>query len=404
MDLAWRLWRDGYRAIPEERARHAGTPAEEDAFAVRLLGRRALVIRGPEGARAFYDESLVRRKGAIPPPLAALLFGSGAVHGLDDEQHRERKRLFLDLLTGDRLTPLVEDVADRLTRRTRVRSGELDIFDELVETYGAAVLSWAGVDVSAVHARRVARRLAWIVDGFGFSPAAYVRAWACRLWANRWAGGLVDDVRAGRRRPPGESPLEALAATSLPAKVAGVELINLLRPTVAVAWPGTFAAVALAEHPQWRQLLTGDTGTGSEGSQARCEAFAHEVRRRYPFVPALAGRIRHGGEVLGHPVSKGELLVLDVDGTDHDPTRWADPQEFRPERFADVEPDPYGFVPQGGGEPMGHRCPGEPLTVRLLAATVRVLAKVPYEAAPAAYRPERIPTLPQRRLRMRASR
>jgi len=395
MDLAWALWRDGYRAIPEERARHDG----EEAFGCRLLGRRALVVRGPEGARAFYDESLVRRKGAIPAPLAALLFGSGAVHGLDGQQHRERKQLFLDLLTEESVTPLVDDVADRLTRRTRARHGELDIFDELVETYGAAVLSWAGIDRPSVPARRVARRLAWIVDGFGFSPAAYGRAWACRIWADRWARGLVQRVRAGALRPPAGSPLAALAASSLPPKVAAVELINLLRPTVAVAWPGTFAALALAEHPQWRQLLD-DRETG----RARCEAFAHEVRRRYPFVPALAGRIRRRGEVLGRPVSEGQLLVLDVDGTDHDPAQWPDPQEFRPERFADLEPDPYRLVPQGGGEPTGHRCPGEPLTVRLLATTVRVLAGVPYEAAPAAYRPDRIPTLPQRRLRMRDSR
>lgn len=397
MDLAWTMWRDGYRAIPEERARHDG----EDAFGCRLLGRRALVVRGPEGARAFYDESLVRRKGAIPPPLAALLFGSGAVHGLDDEQHRERKELFLDLLSEDSVTPLVEDVADRLTRRLRARHGELDVFDELVETYGAAVLSWAGIDRPPLAARRVAHRLARIVDGFGFSPAAYGRAWACRIWANRWATRLIEDVRSGRVRPLEPAPLTALARTTLPAKVAGVELINLLRPTVAVAWPGTFAAVALAEHPQWRQLLTADAGAGGEAARARCEAFAHEVRRRYPFVPALAGRIRHDGEILGHRVSQGQLLVLDVDGTDHDPTLWSDPQDFRPERFAGVEPDPYGFVPQGGGGPTGHRCPGEPLTVRLLATTVGVLARVSYDAAPAAYRPERIPTLPQQRLRLR---
>lgn len=392
MDLAWTLWRDGYRAIPEERARHDG----EDAFSCRLLGRRALVVRGPDGARAFYDESLVRRKGAIPPPLAALLFGSGAVHGLDDEQHRERKALFLDLLAEDRLTSLVEEVAERLGRRMRARHGELDIFEELVDTYGAAVLSWAGIEPPSPRPHTVAHRLAWIVDGFGFSPAAYARAWACRLWANRWAAGLVEEVRDGNRRAPEGSALAALSHSSLPAKVAGVELLNLLRPTVAVAWPGTFAAAALAEHPQWRQLLDDE----DKAAQARCEAFAHEVRRRYPFVPALAGRVRRDGDVLGHRVGKGQLLVLDVDGTDHDPSRWSDPQEFRPERFAGIEPDPYGFVPQGGGEPTGHRCPGEPLTVRLLATTVRVLAQAPYDAEPATYRTQRIPTLPDRRLRL----
>jgi fatty-acid peroxygenase len=376
------LWRHGYRAIPEERAGHD----EQDAFACRLLGRRALVVRGPEGARAFYDQSLVRRRGALPPPLAALLFGTGAVHGLDDEEHRQRKQLFLDLLTEERIAPLVDAVTEQLRSRTRGWGTRVEVFAELVEIYGTAVLSWAGVPASRRTARRVARRLAWIVDGFGFAPGAYARAWACRLWANRWARGLVEDVRAGRSVPPAGSPLARIPATSLPAAVAGVELLNLLRPTVAVAWPGTFAAHALAQHPQWRGLLH---------DRARSEAFAHEVRRRYPFVPALAGLVRRDGEVLGQPVREGQFLVLDVDGTDHDPTRWLDPQEFRPERFAGGEPDPYGFVPQGGGDPRtGHRCPGEPLTVALLAATARVLADVAFAPVPTTYSPARMPTLP----------
>ena len=42
----------------------------------------------------FYDTTAVRRKGAVPAPLANLLFGRGAVHGLDDHEHAERKRIF----------------------------------------------------------------------------------------------------------------------------------------------------------------------------------------------------------------------------------------------------------------------------------------------------------------------
>jgi fatty-acid peroxygenase len=244
----------------------------------------------------------------------------------------------------------------------------------------------------------VARRLAWIVDGFGFSPVAYLRGWACRLWANRWAAGLVEHARSGRLEPSQGTALARLTATSLPASVAGVELLNLLRPTVAVAWPGTFAALALAEQPQWRPLLE---------DPACCEALAHEARRRYPFVPALAARVRRDGEVLGHRVRSGQFLVLDVVGTDNDPARWLTPHEFDPERFtgAGAEPDPYGFVPQGGGDPRtGHRCPGEPLTVRLLAATLGVLAQVPYEVESSAYREERMPTLPEGRLPVRVER
>src|SRR4051794_436966 len=96
-DLSLSLLRHGYRALPRAWQR-SGDP-EGDAMACRLLGRRALVVRGGHGARTFYDESVVQRRGAVPAPLRNLLFGSGAVHGLDGEEHRERKALFLSAIT-----------------------------------------------------------------------------------------------------------------------------------------------------------------------------------------------------------------------------------------------------------------------------------------------------------------
>ena len=48
---------------------------------------------------------------------------------------------------------------------------------------------------------------------------------------------------------------------------------------------------------------------------------------------------------------------------------------FRPDRFADRMPGPYGLRPRGSGHPeTGHRCPGERITMRLLDATLQVLA------------------------------
>src|SRR3954471_471911 len=104
VDLAWRLLRQGYDAEAADRAAR-GRRAD---FESRLLGRRAVVLRSPDGARAFYDESLVRRRDAIPAPLTWLLFGRGAVHGLDAPEHRDRKGMFLELLAPERLVPLVE--------------------------------------------------------------------------------------------------------------------------------------------------------------------------------------------------------------------------------------------------------------------------------------------------------
>jgi fatty-acid peroxygenase len=86
-------------------------------------------------------------------------------------------------------------------------------------------------------------------------------------------------------------------------------------------------------------------------------------------------------------------------------TVWADPDEFRPDRFLTHEPGAFEMVPQGGGHPSGHRCPGESIALGLLAETAHVLAATDYDVTSSGP-PDltRIPTLPQEGLVLRAVR
>lgn len=396
MDLALRLLRHGYDAVATDRtARDAD--ADAGAHASRLMGRRAVVVRGEPGARLFYDESAAARKGVVPPPLAWLLFGRGALHGLDGDEHRARKGVMVDVLSADGLAPLVARAGEELESASAGwRGREVAVQPALVSAYGRAVLRWVGLELTDDRADRVAQRLYRVVDGFGFAGSAYLRAWEARLWSDRWCRGLVADVRAGRLDVPDDAPLARLAhRLEVDDRTAGVELGNLLRPTVATSWLGTFAAARLAEHPDWRERLA------DPGEEMARLAFAQEVRRTAPFVPVLAARATRPATVDGVAVRRGDRLVLDVIGIHHDPQRWAEPHEFRPGRFLDVAPSAFDLVPQGGGHPSGHRCPGESLTLRLLEATLRVLAGVPYDVVAGAVDRTRIPTAPEEGLRIR---
>jgi fatty-acid peroxygenase len=391
-DLGLSLLRQGYRALPRA-WQHSGD-AEGDSMTCRLLGRRALVVRGGHGARTFYDESLVQRQGAVPPPLANLLFGSGAVHGLDGVEHRERKALFLSAITTEGVQQLGDDVARELEEsvRTWPQRGPVRLFDELVKVYGVCALRWAGVDAEPREAAAIALRLASIVDGFGFSPRAYARGWGARLWADRWAARVVREARQGQRHPAPGTMLDVLAhgdGSSLPIDVAGVELLNVVRPTVAVAWLGTFAAVELACHPEYGPVLA-----ECEAREARWH-FADEVRRLTPFVPALVGRVRRETSWQGHLVKPGDRLVLDVPGTNRHRS-WGDPEQFRPERFQDPARDAFELVPQGGGDARhGHRCPGELVSMTLLDRTLHQLSRTGFSITTADPELRRMPTLPK---------
>jgi fatty-acid peroxygenase len=397
-DLAVELFRRGYTALPRL---WSSVPPTSDYVGSRLLGHRAHVVRGADGARLLHDESVVERAGALPGPLADVLFGRGAVHGLDDEPHRRRKALFLDVLTRDRVELLGDDVARELADRTPSwpQRTPFSLFDELVSVYGACGLRWAGVDAEPGEAARVAARLAWIVDGFGFSPAAYARARGARWWADRWARDLVLETRAGHRRPGEGTALRVLASgggRELSPETAAVELLNVLRPIVAVAWLGVFGSLAMVRHPYLAQELR-----GPDGADARAR-FADEVRRTTPFVPALAGRVRRSTQWKDHWLEHGDMVVLDVPGTNHHRS-WGDPERFRPSRFNERRTDAFELVPQGGGDVRhGHRCPGEPVTMTLLDRTLRCLAGVAITISTAEPDLRRMPTLPRGGLRVMA--
>ena len=155
-------------------------------------------------------------------------------------------------------------------------------------------------------------------------------------------------------------------------KTAAVELLNVLRPTTALAWFVAFAAHALHRWPESRAPL-------AQGDVAFRTAFAHEVRRFYPFVPFLGGLAARDLFWRGARVPEGGLVVLDVYGQNHDETLWGDPYAFRPRRFLERSVGRDELIPQGGGDPAtGHRCPGEGLTVGLLETLTAQLARMEY--------------------------
>ena len=45
--------------------------------------------------RLFYNNQLVKRKGAMPSFIQGSLFGKDSVHTLDDEEHLHRKATFV---------------------------------------------------------------------------------------------------------------------------------------------------------------------------------------------------------------------------------------------------------------------------------------------------------------------
>ncbi|MDQ2678180.1 MAG: cytochrome P450 [Actinomycetota bacterium] len=379
VDGALALWAEGYTYI-SRRARRIGS----DAFRTRMASRRVVCATGEEAVRQFYEPGRMTRRGAIPPTTLRLLQDKGSVQTLDGPAHRVRKTLFLELLGPDRVRELVGAFERAWLRRLRVWSSadEVVLIDQVREVLCDAVCEWAGVPIAESDLGRRARQLAAMVEGAGSIGPRNWRALVLRRRAERWAEGVVAAARRGAPAPPEDSVLAHIAAhrdvdgEQLPVDVAAVELLNVLRPTVAVGNFVVFAALALHDHPDLRPLIDLD--------DVALDGFVQEIRRTSPFFPALGGRVLEPFEWRGHRFERGSWMVLDLYGTNHDPSRWERPDEIRPLRHVERPPTAYDLVPQGGGDPAeGHRCPGELVTVELTKAAVRRLTtSMSYEVPP----------------------
>ncbi|MFC8194604.1 cytochrome P450 [Streptomyces sp. NPDC057298] len=346
----------------------------------RLMGQHAVALRGPQAVRFFYDERHVERRTALPGPVLSTLFGHGAVHTLDGQAHRVRKDMFLSRLTGpEAVAGLVDSVAavwDETVGSWPGRPGVV-LFDEASRILTSGVCRWAGVPLDDDAA--VARDMVAMVDGFASPGPRHWRARRARAHSEAWLERLVEDIREGTAVAPAGSALDAIVrhrdpgGQVLDARTAAVELLNVIRPTVAVCWFVAFAGHALHHRPEVRQRLR-------EGDPAYDVAFAHELRRFYPFAPFLGGRAVTDLRWREEPIPAGTLVLLDLYGQNHDPGLWEEPYAFDPPRFLGRPPLRDELVPQGGGDrAAGHRCPGEDVTVALLAALAPRLARLDYD-------------------------
>lgn len=387
---------------------------------MRLLGDEAILVRGAEGVELFYDEALIARHGAMPAIVQETLFGHGSVHSLDGDEHRHRKATFVDVAYEDaqvdRLTPLLEREWRAELDAWVDGSSSRSAYDAAVGALGRSIMRWAGLPGTPAAKTRWAARLAQIVDGFGapYSPG-FVLAWLNRGWSDRHAQRLVEAVRSSALSAEAGTALYEWArhrdrdGALLPARLAGIELQNSIRPMIAVARFVAFAAKELHDRLEWRTRIAAEaaeSGTLVGGTLAT--AFAQEIRRTAPFVPMLPGWALADVELDGERVAAGGRVVLDILGTNTDARSWASPEEFNPDRFVGV--DDYEalkvFIPHGGADvASGHRCPGEKLAIAGLAAGISAMSdpRVTISSKALGVNRRRLPTKPTSGGRVRAA-
>ncbi|MGB3653243.1 MAG: cytochrome P450 [Rivularia sp. (in: cyanobacteria)] len=370
LDSTLALLSDGYNFISKRCQRY-----DSDIFITRLLLQQNICMQGEEAAKIFYDTNRFLRKGAMPKRAQKTLLGEGGVQGLDGDEHRQRKQMLMSLMTPQRINQLANITAEKWRGYIKKweKMDKVVLFPQVREILSRAVCNWAGVPLTESEVEQRTSDFGAMID----SPAAIgLQHWRGRLARDRaelWLGNIIENVRKKKIEVDKEAALYVIAfhrnlqGELLDRRIAAVDLLNVLRPTVAIARYIIFAALALHEHPECQQQIQADEDN-------YIELFVQEVRRFYPFFPFVAARVKQEFDWKGYRFPQGMRVILDLYGTNHDARLWKQPEEFQPERFRHWDGSSFNFIPQGGGDYyQNHRCAGEWITIAIMKEALKLL-------------------------------
>ncbi|USK52717.1 cytochrome P450 [Cytobacillus solani] len=377
IDHSLSLLREGYMYILNRRRSF-----QSDIFETRLLGNKVICMGGKEAAEVFYDTEKFKRKNAAPNRAVQTLFGKNGVQSLDDKEHKQRKEMFMSVMSPNELKKLINMTKEQwqvAVNKWRDMD-EVILYDEVQELLCRTACQWAGVPLPEEKVNELSKDLGAMFESAAKVGPSHWKGRNARNQVEKWVGDLIDKVRAGNVQPPKNSVLDQFVWHRNPdgnlhdTKTVAVEIINILRPIVAIAIYINFLALAVYHHPEeTKKLKTNDKNYP--------ELFIQEVRRFYPFFPFVAALVKKDFTWKGYTFKKDTLTLLDIYGTNHDTNIWDNPDRFNPKRFENREENLYDFIPQGGGDYFfGHRCAGEWLTLEVLKVSLDFLVnQINYE-------------------------
>jgi cytochrome P450 len=352
-----------------------------NVWKTRMLGDTVVFFAGPKAFSFFMNPEHFTRQSGSPRFLQELLHPD-AVPFLDGERHRVRKHLLLSAFTDRALASYLPGIFSVITRFVErwAAAGEQPIASEMSQlAFDVADLLFAASDPARSNVE-VAGDFAALIRGT-FSPPVNLpfttygkavkardrlRSYIKRQIATRDGAGSALGVLKAVRGPGGER----LSAEELEIEILHFFFAAHGGLTAALAW----ALVVLGEHPDLAHRLRAEADARlGDGPPTLAEiralrdarAVAREVLRIYPVAPTtFFGVARRDLDFEGYTIRAGWKGAGAIWATLQDSATFTDPTVFRGDRLGDdaVSALPgNSFVPQGGGQPEGHRCPGESL-------------------------------------------
>lgn len=354
----------------------------------KILGDTVVFFAGPKAFSFFMNPENFTRQSGSPKFLQELLHPD-AVPFIDGDRHKTRKRLLLSAFTDEALASYMPGIFAIIERfvTSWAGKGEKAVAADLTQlAFDIADMMFAASDPATSNTESAAD-FATMIKGTFAPPVnlpftAYgkavrardrLRQYLKKQVATKDGAGTALGILKAARGPKGEqlSPAEL-----------EIELLHFFFAahgglTAALAW----CLVVLGEHPELAARLRteADAKLGDSPptlvetrSLSQARAVSREILRAYPLAPiTFMGVAKKDLELDGFAIRAGWKGAGAIWATLQDGTTFSDPTKFVSDRLGD---DAIGklpanaYVPQGGGGPEGHRCPGEALIQLVMPA------------------------------------
>ncbi|HVY60627.1 MAG TPA: cytochrome P450 [Planctomycetota bacterium] len=320
-----------------------------DAFTLRFAGIGTLVFfSSPDDLRAiFTGDADVLHAGEANALLSGVL-GPSSVLTLDGAEHLRQRKLLLPPFQGERMQAYAAAMRDATLRSIAAwPAGEPFALQPLMQaiTLDVIVRTVFGVTEGAAKSRLVAaleRLLRTIGAPYALliPPTLSIFGERAAAWAQRRITAEVD-----------RELYAEIAARRAAADGAGRDDILSL----------------LLEHPDALARVEAEV---AEGGHDQLDAAIKESMRLRPIVPIVVRTTKAPVMIGGREIPAGVKVAPCIYLAQRRPELYPEPHLFRPERFLGGKPDPYRWLPFGGGI---RRCIGihfALLEMRIVIATV----------------------------------
>jgi cytochrome P450 len=372
------FFRNPYRFL-DECARDYG-----DWFTVRVPGVAPFVFTSDPAAvrEVFQGDPAVLHAGKANSPLGAFM-GERSVLFLDGDEHLHDRRMILPAFQGERMRaygPMMRSIT-----RAAIAKWPTDVAFPIhpemrAITFEAIMRAAFGLDESAEAARLkdlIAQLFALYSGRFGTLfqlPAFRIDIGAWSPWGrvvrlNREMEAALFAEFARRRASSLENREDILSMLLAARDESGMPLSGrVLRDemmTILLAGHETTAAsLAWAMH---RLGQNREAARAAEDEIARLpddadpasmrylDALINESMRLSPVVPNIGRVLQVDMKIAGRELPKGVTIAPCIYLVNRRAELWPDPEKFNPARFIDSRPNPYSFIPFGGGT---RRCLG----------------------------------------------